>query len=289
MRFAGLGLLLVSFAMSAELQTISLEPPGSAIYNYSSTPEHDATTEKDGKVGGRSVVRLANVSHPTLTFYPAPAAKNAGAMVLVFPGGGYNILAFDLEGSEICEWLNSLGVNAALVKYRVPHMGNLPRYRAPLMDAKQAMEVARKHAGEWHVDAHRIGVIGFSAGGHLAALLSNTDTRPDFAMLIYPAYLTDEKDLSVLAPEFTVTAQTPPTFLVQTEDDGVHVENSLVYYEALKKNKVPAEMHIFATGGHGYGLRPTAEPVTQWPHLAEAWLKARGFMASPAHAGAASH
>lgn len=289
MRCAALGLVLVSFAMSAELQTISLDPPGAAIYVHSSTPEHDATTEKDGKPGGRSVVRLANVSHPTLTFYPAPEAKNTGAMVLVFPGGGYSILAFDLEGSEICEWLNSLGVNAALVKYRVPKMPNRPRYEAPLMDAKRAMEVVREHASEWHVDAHRIGVIGFSAGGHLAALLSNTDTRPDFAMLIYPAYLADEKDLSVLAPEFTVTAQTPPTFLVQTEDDGVHVENSLVYYEALKKNKVPAEMHIFATGGHGYGLRPTTEPVTQWPHLAGAWLKAQGFIASLAPAGAASH
>ena len=264
--------------MSAERQTIPLQPAGSSVYKPG--PEHDATTEKDGKPGGRRVVRLANVTDPTLTFYPAPAAKNGGAMVLVFPGGGYRILALDLEGSEICDWLNSIGVNAALVKYRVPEAPNVPRYEAPMVDAKHALEIARANASEWHVDAHRIGVIGFSAGGHLAALLSNSDARPDFVMLIYPAYLTTEKDLTVMAPEFHVTSQTPPTFLVQTEDDPVHVENSLVYYAALKKNKVPAEMHIYATGGHGYGLRKTAEPVTQWPQLAEAWLKARGLMAS---------
>jgi acetyl esterase/lipase len=198
----------------------------------------------------------------------------------VFPGGGYRILAFDLEGSEACEWLNSIGVNAALVKYRVPAAPNALRYAAPLIDAQHAFEVVRAHAAGWHIDAHRIGVIGFSAGGHLAALASNSPFRPDFALLIYPAYLTGEKDLTQLAAELTVSADTPPTFLIQTEDDGVHVENSLVYYAALKKWKVPAEMHIFAKGGHGYGLRPTSEPVTHWPKLAEAWLRSRGLLNS---------
>ncbi len=226
------------------------------------------------------MVRLANVSDPTLTFYPAAAGENTGAAVIVFPGGGYRILAWDLEGSEICEWLNSIGVNAALLKYRVPEAPDVPRYQAPLEDAQHALTLMRARATEWHFDAHKVGVIGFSAGGHLAALLSNSDLRPDFAMLIYPAYLTEEKDLSVMAPEFKVSPQTPPTFLVQTEDDPVHVENSLVYYAALKKNKVPAEMHIFATGGHGYGLRKTAEPVTQWPQLAEGWLRSRGLITS---------
>jgi acetyl esterase/lipase len=228
------------------------------------------------------VVRLANVSDPTLTFYPAVAASNSGATVIVFPGGGYRILAFDLEGSEICEWLNSIGVNAALVKYRVPEAPGVPRYEAPLVDAKHALAMVRLHSDDWHIDAHRVGVIGFSAGGHLAAWLSNSDTRPDFTILIYPAYLTAEKDLTVMAPEFNVSALTPPTFVVQTEDDQVHVENSLVYYAALKKSKVPAEMHLFATGGHGYGLRKTAEPVTGWPQLAEAWLRARGLLTATA-------
>ncbi len=258
------------------ISTIPLQPPGSSSFNPG--PEHDATTEKDGMPGGRRVIRLANVTDPTLTFYPAPATNNSGAAVLVFPGGGYRILALDLEGSEICQWLNSIGVNAALVKYRVPEAPGVPRYEAPLEDAKHALALVRSHASEWHIDPQRIGVIGFSAGGHLAALLSNSDMRPDFAILIYPAYLTPETDRTILAPEFVVSAQTPATFLVQTEDDPVHVENSLVYFEALKKSKVPAEMHLFATGGHGYGLRKTAEPVTGWPSLAAAWLRTRGLL-----------
>jgi acetyl esterase/lipase len=275
-KYACLAFFVSAFAMSAELQTIPLQPAGSSVYKPG--PEHDATTAKDGKPGGRAAIRLTNVTDPTLTFYPAPASKNSHTAVIVFPGGGYRILAWDLEGSEICEWLNSIGVNAALVKYRVPEAPNVPRYEAPLVDAKHALEVVRAHASEWRINAHKVGVIGFSAGGHLAALLSNSDMRPDFAMLIYPAYLTAEKDLTVMAPEFNVTPQAPPTFLVQTEDDGVHVENSLVYYAALKKNKVPAEMHIYAKGGHGYGLRKTADPVTHWPNLAEAWLRNRGLL-----------
>jgi acetyl esterase/lipase len=273
--------LLTAFAMAAELQTIPLQPAGSSSFNPG--PEHDSTTAKDGSPGGKRVIRLANVSDPTLTFYPANSANNTGAAVIVFPGGGYNILALDLEGSEICEWLNSIGVNAALVKYRVPTAPNAQRYEAPLVDARHALEMVRARAAKWHIDPRRVGVIGFSAGGHLAALLSNAENHPDFAMLIYPAYLARETDRTALAPEFTITAQTPPTFIVQTEDDTVHVENSLVYYAALKRNNVPEELHLFATGGHGYGMRPTAEPVTLWPKLAEAWLNARGLLTAATH------
>ena len=271
-----LGFFLTTLLMAADLTTIPLQPAGSSSFNPG--PEHDATTAKDNLVAGKPVIRLGNVSDPTLTFYPAPSGNNSGSLAIVFPGGGYGILAFDLEGSEVCEWLNSIGVNAALVKYRVPAAPGALRYAAPLIDAQHSFEVVRAHAADWHIDAHRIGVIGFSAGGHLAALASNSAFRPDFALLIYPAYLTEEKDLTQLAAELTVSADTPPTFLIQTEDDGIHVENSLVYYAALKKYKVPAEMHIFAKGGHGYGLRPTAEPVTHWPKLAEAWLRSRGLL-----------
>jgi acetyl esterase/lipase len=278
MRFWFCGFLFTTLAMAADLTTIPLQPAGSSAFNPG--PERDTTTAKDNLVAGKRVVRLGDVSDPTLTFYPAPRGNNSGAIVLVFPGGGYRILALDLEGSEVCDWLNSIGVSAALVKYRVPPAPGALRYSAPLLDAQHAFEVVRSHAAEWQIDAHRIGVIGFSAGGHLAALVSNSDFRPDFALLIYPAYLTAENDLTVLAPELSVSAATPPSFLIQTEDDGVHVENSLVYYAALKKFNVPAEMHIFAKGGHGYGLRPTAEPVTQWPKLAEAWLRARGLLHS---------
>ena len=278
MRLLVCGFFLTTLLMAADLTTIPLQPAGSSGFNPG--PEHDATTAKDNLVAGKPVIRLSDVSDPTLTFYPAPRDDNSGALVIVFPGGGYGILAFDLEGSEVCEWLNSIGVNAALVKYRVPAAPGALRYAAPLIDAQHSFEVVRAHAADWHIDAHRIGVIGFSAGGHLAALASNSAFRPDFALLIYPAYLTEEKDLTQLAPELTVSADTPPTFLIQTEDDGIHVENSLVYYAALKKCKVPAEMHIFAKGGHGYGLRPTAEPVTQWPKLAETWLRSRGLLNS---------
>jgi acetyl esterase/lipase len=259
--------------------TIPLQPPGSSAFHPG--PEHDTTKAKDNLVAGKPVIRLGNVSDPTLTFYPAPPDRNSGAVVLVFPGGGYQILALDLEGTEVCEWLNSLGINAALVKYRVPPAPQALRYSAPLVDAQHALEVVRSHAAEWRIDAHRIGVLGFSAGGHLAALASNSAFRPDFALLIYPGYLAEETDLTKLASELTVSANTPPTFLIQTEDDPVHVENSLVYFAALKKHKVPVEMHIFAKGGHGYGLRQTAEPVTEWPKLAEAWLRARGLLNSP--------
>ena len=272
-------------------QPIHLWPQPPSAFNPGA--EHDTTTAKDNLVGGKPVIRLGNVTDPTLTFYPAPEGKNSGATVIVFPGGGYRILALDLEGTEVCEWLNSIGLNAALLKYRVPEAPGEARSKAPLQDAQRALGIVRANAEKWRIDPKRVGVLGFSAGGHLAALLSNSfmvrtynpidrddwmPCRPDFAILIYPAYLTAEKDLSVLAPEFTVLPQTPPTFLIQTEDDPVHVENSLVYYRALKGVNVPAEMHLFSTGGHGYGLRSSSEPVTQWPKFAEAWLRARGIL-----------
>jgi acetyl esterase/lipase len=259
---------------------------------FSPGPEQDMTTSKDNLVAGKAVIRTGNVTEPSVTFYPAPLQSNTGATVVVFPGGGYRILAADLEGTEVCSWLNSIGVNAALVKYRVPEPPGVPRYAAPLQDAQRAVGMVRSYVSEWHIDPKRIGVLGFSAGGHVAALLSNdyqtrsyaffdnadkASCRPDFAILIYPAYLTGD-DGTTLAPELKVSAQTPPTFLVQTEDDPVHVENSLVYYRALKNAKVPAEMHLFSTGGHGYGLRPSPEAVTGWPALAEAWLRSRGLL-----------
>jgi acetyl esterase/lipase len=258
---------------------------------FSPGPEQDMTSAKDGLVAGKAVARTGNVTEPSLTFYPAPDTNNSGATVVVFPGGGYRILAFDLEGTEVCSWLNSIGINAALLKYRVPEPPGVPRHAAPLQDAQRAVGMVRSHAAAWHIDPKRIGVLGFSAGGHLAALVSNeyqtrsysffddadrASCRPDFTILIYPAYLTKD-DRTTLSPELKVSSQTPPTFLVQTEDDPVHVENSLVYYRALAAAKVPAEMHLFGSGGHGYGLRPSPEAVSGWPALAEAWLRGRGL------------
>jgi acetyl esterase/lipase len=261
--------------------------PGAAPGAQANPPaETNTTAAKDGLVAGKPVARLANVSTPTLTLY-SPAGPNSGAAVVVFPGGGYYILAIDLEGTEVCDWLNSAGINCILLKYRVPNSGPYPKNPAALQDAQRALGLVRQHAAEWHIDPNRIGVLGFSAGGHLVAALSThfeqriydpidaadkLSCRPDFAVLVYPAYLTLPKDNFTPSPDVQPTATTPPSFIVQAEDDPVHVENAAIYFLALKKAKVPAELHVYAEGGHGYGLRRTALPITTWPQSVETWL-----------------
>jgi acetyl esterase/lipase/lysophospholipase L1-like esterase len=248
--------------------------------------EIDTTTAKDNLIAGKPLIRLGNVSAPTLTLY-TPTGNNTGAAVVVFPGGGYRILAIDLEGTEVCEWLNSAGITCVLLKYRVPDSGPYPKSSAALQDAQRALGIVRSHATEWHIDPHRIGVLGFSAGAHLAAALSThfaqrlydpvdgadqVSCRPDFAVTVYPGYLAlAEQDFAPNA-DIHVSDKTPPSFIVQAEDDPVHVENATVYFLALKNAKIPAELHIYAEGGHGYGLRRTALPVTAWPKLVETWL-----------------
>jgi acetyl esterase/lipase len=249
--------------------------------------EVDTTTAKDNLIAGKPLVRLGNVSTPTLTLY-APQGKNTGAAVVVFPGGGYRILAIDLEGTEVCAWLNSAGINCVLLKYRVPDTGPYPKSPAALQDAQRALGLVRLHAAEWKIDPSRIGVLGFSAGAHLAAALSThydqrlynpidaadkLSCRPDFAVVVYPGYLALADQNFAPNADIRPTASTPPSFVVQAEDDPVHVENAVVYYMALKNAKVPAELHIYAEGGHGYGLRRTALPVTTWPQSVETWLR----------------
>lgn len=250
-------------------------------------PELDTTTPQDHLVADKPVIRLGNVSAPTLTLY-APTAKNTGAAIVVFPGGGYRILAIDLEGTEVCDWLTSAGITCILLKYRVPDSGPYPKSSAALQDAQRAFGIVRSHAADWHIDPNRIGVLGFSAGAHLAAALSThfdqrlynpidaadkLSCRPDFAVIIYPGYLALPEQNFAPNSEIHATEQTPPSFMVQAEDDPVHVENSSVYFLALKNAKVPAELHLYAQGGHGYGLRHTALPVTAWPRLVETWLR----------------
>lgn len=286
-------LVAISASGFAADTAIPLWPKGAPGAQGDIGPESD-TTKGDGQlVGGRRVIRLGNVSVPTLTVYRAPKAKDTGAAVVVFPGGGYSILALDLEGTEICEWLNSIGVTGILVKYRVPVRAGRARWAAPLEDAQRALGMVRKRAGELGLDAKRIGVMGFSAGGHLAAAASTNyerrtydsvdeadavSCRPDFCLLIYPAYLTVKEDGDKVAPELKITGATPPTFLVQAEDDGVRVENSLFYYAALRNAKVPAEMHLYPAGGHGYGLRPAGKLITTWPQRAEEWMRSQGLL-----------
>ena len=256
-------------------------------------PETFATNTTD-LVAGQPWVHVDNVSQPTITRF-APRGENTGAAVIVFPGGGYWLLAMDLEGTEVCHWLTSRGITAVLLKYRVPGEGKLPKSGAypksaeALQDAQRAIGLVRSHAAEWHVDSRKIGVIGFSAGGHLVAAVSThfdqrlypvvdeadkESCRPDFALALYPGHLLENtsKDFE-LNPAIPVTNQTSPTFLVQAEDDDVDdVRNSLVYYAALKKAGVPVEMHLYPHGRHGFGLRRTDAPITHWPELAETGL-----------------
>lgn len=267
--------------------TLDLWPHGAPGAQPNPAPELNTTTDKEPVIAGRPIVRLGNVSNPTITLYDSRAAE-PGPAVVVFPGGAYRILAIDLEGTEVCAWLNSIHVNCVLLKYRVPNTGPYPKSPAALQDAQRALGIVRAHAAEWHIDPHRIGILGFSAGAHLAAALSThfdqriydlidaadqQSCRPDFAVIIYPGYLALAEQNYAPNPEIHVTEQTPPTIVIQAEDDPVHVENSLVYFQALKNAHVPAEMHIYAQGGHGYGLRPTDLPVTHWPDLVEKWLR----------------
>jgi acetyl esterase/lipase len=262
-------------------------------------PEDDATMATESLVAGRPWVYLGHVSRPTMTVY-APEEKNTGAAVVVFPGGGYQILAIDLEGTEVCDWLTSKGITCVLLKYRVPGEGLYPK-SGPYPDSPMALEDAQRtvglvrfHAAEWHIDPHKIGVLGFSAGGHMVAAMSThfghrlypaVDTpdkescRPDFVVALYPGHLSLDPKIFELNPDIHVTSQTPPTFLLQAEDDPVdRVENSLVYYAALRKAKVPVEMHLYAHGGHAFGLRRTELPITGWPQLVETWLGTIGMI-----------
>jgi acetyl esterase/lipase len=240
-----------------------------------------------------TTIRITNVTNPTFRVFPAPAEKNTGAAVVICPGGGYNILAYNKEGTEVAEWLNSIGVTGIVLKYRVPAHKGQPRYTAPLADVQRSLGMVRHRASQWQIKPNRIGVLGFSAGGHLSAAVSTNYTkrtydpidaadqvscRPDFALLIYPAYLALADQGNKLAPELNVTNETPPTFLLQTQDDGVRVESSVFYYLALKKAEVPAEMHLYPRGGHGYGLRPSPQTVSTWPARAEQWMRSLGVL-----------
>jgi acetyl esterase/lipase len=236
------------------------------------------------------VKRLTNVTKPTVTVYRPSEGTNTGAAVLICPGGGYNILAFDKEGEEVAAWLNSIGVTGIVLKYRVPRRKDLPKHLAPLMDAQRAMSLVRARAEGWGIDPKRIGILGFSAGGHLSATAStnfdkrqyeaidNVDKiscRPDFAVLVYPAYLMEGESL---APEIRVGPKTPPVFFVHAGDDRYGPENSIAMYLALKRSKVPAELHVYASGGHGFGLRASEKPCSTWPQRCEAWMKGQGLL-----------
>jgi len=255
----------------------------------------DNATGKPKLVGGKPWIYVDRVSRPTMTIY-SPVGRNTGAAVVVFPGGGYNVLAIDLEGTEACDWLTSRGITCVLLKYRVPCVKTGP-YRdclTALQDAQRTIGLVRFQAAKWHIDPHKIGVLGFSAGGHMVVttsthfekrLYSAVDAadkescRPDFAIALYPGHLAVPERNFALNPDIRVTSRTSPTVLIQAEDDPVDpVENSIVYHSALRKAGVPVEMHLYVKGGHAFGLRRTSFPITAWPAVAESWLRTIGII-----------
>jgi len=304
-----LGWLLACVGVQAE--TVGWQPaaghvqtpiwPGTAPDLKAVPGGETVTVNSKHLIGGLPVTAVTNVTRPTMTVY-APKGKNTGAAVVVIPGGGFQILAMDLEGTDVCDWLTAKGITCVLLKYRVPGIPyewtcdcrphNFALSVPSLQDVQRTMRLVRFHASEWKVDPHKIGVLGFSAGGFLVAEISTNfarhlyapvdaadkeSARPDFAMPIYPGHLT--KGDGKLNPNVPVSDKTPPTFLVQAEDDYVDgVNQSLVYYTALAKAHVPAEMHLYAHGGHAFGLRPTKLPITGWSALADAWLRTIGMV-----------
>ena len=289
-----MALLLVCNSKAAEiLKPVDLWPNGVPGEKGDIGEERDMTKPTENLVAGKRLIRLGNVTKPTITIYKPAADKDTGAAVVVCPGGGYSILALDLEGTEVCEWLNSIGVTGILLKYRVPKRAGLEKHTAPLQDAQRAVGLVRHRAKEFGLDPQRIGILGFSAGGHLAAAASTiyetrgypviddadaVSCRPDFTILIYPAYLSVKEDGDKISPELKLTEKTPPTFMVMAADDPVRIENVLFYSLAMKKAKVPVELHVYPSGGHGYGLRPTKEVVTTWPKRVEEWMQSRDLL-----------
>ena len=325
--FAPLGAQTPSWQPSPGHTQVPIWPGAAPDAQPAAGPETVAT-ENEPLVAFKPWVYVSNVSQPTMTVYP-PEGKNTGAAVVVFPGGGYEILAMDLEGTEVCDWLTRKGITCILLKYRVPgeerypksapypKSGPYPESSMALEDAQRTVGLVRFHAAEWQIDPHKIGVLGFSAGGHLSAAVSNhfeerlyppvdaadkESCRPDFAVAIYPGHLSlsaaqwdaqqgskkfvvpRPRHLSIsdeslaLNPDLRVTRQTSPTFLLQAEDDHVdNVDDSLAYYIALKNAGVPVEMHLYAQGGHAFGLRNTKFPITGWPQLVEVWLRTIGM------------
>jgi acetyl esterase/lipase len=295
--------LLVVFCTACLLRSVAAEsaivvdvwsgpPPGEPM---KVGPEVDITKPTDRLIAGQRIIKLGNVAQPQLHVFLPPAARRNGTAVLVCPGGGFNILAWDLEGTEVAGWLNSLGVAAVVLKYRVPTNTRDPKWLAPVQDAQRSISVVRSRAAEWGIAPDRIGALGFSAGGCVAGhvalapaerryplgdAVDRVSCRPDFAVLLYPAYLVDDKSLQ-LKSEFVVNKEAPPMFFVHAADDRIRAENSVQLFLALRRVDVSAELHVYEKGGHGYGLRPVADvPVTMWSDRCGAWLRGRGLLAA---------
>lgn len=243
-------------------------------------------TERPEPDRGDSVIRISNITDPTIMIFRPEQSQSKTPAVIICPGGGYSYLALNKEGTKIAKWFNSIGITAIVLKYRVPNLRE-----DAFKDIQRAMRVIRSNADQWKIDPDKIGCIGFSAGAHLCARLSGDfdnksyksvdekdalSARPDFSILMYPAYLVDSRNN--LSREIKVSSKNPPAFIVQTQDDSVRVENSLYYYAALQKAKVSSELHLFPSGGHGYAMEAGDATVSIWPQLCEKWLRQNGFI-----------
>lgn len=291
----------LSLTAVAQNEILTLWPAGKIPNAIPSTLEEKSVTTN-------GIMRISDVTVPTLTAYVPPKDKATGAAVMICPGGGYSILAAEHEGSDLAQWFNERGIAAFVLKYRLPNEKAMThQHEVPLRDAMKGMQLIRHNASRWGVNPSQVGVMGFSAGGHLASTLSthynkgdhaSPEAKPDFAILLYPVITftepyahkgsrdkllgPDKSDALVdyYSNELQVSEATPPTFLVHAEDDtGVPIENSMNYYLALKKHNIPSELHIYPTGGHGFALRTAGKgSVANWPQAMEGWLKSRNLM-----------
>ena len=286
-----IGLLTVSISLAAEQPVIEVWPGRAPGETKEIGPEEWRPPQGKQRADVR---RLTNVSKPTLTVFQPPEGKRNGAGVVICPGGGFSILAWDLEGTEVAEWLNSIGVTACVLKYRVPRRDGDTANKLPLMDVQRAMSLVRSRASELGLDARRIGILGFSAGGSLAMgaciqygerqyekldVVDEVSCRPDFGVFIYPAYLVDSS--GTLKPEYQPTKDSPPMFFAHALNDNVTPDSSIAMTRALKAVGVHAELHVYDSGGHGFGLRKSEFPSHTWPARAGEWLAHRQLLGAP--------
>jgi acetyl esterase/lipase len=275
------GLLMVAGRVVAEPVEITLFPEGAKEpAGFVAAPEGLIEGKNDG------VKRVGNVSSPTISIYRPNQTEANGAAVLVCPGGGYSILAIEHEGTQVCEWLNTLGVTAVLLKYRVPRRDPAKPYGYPLEDARQAMRLLRTRGGEWGIKPDKIGVLGFSAGGNLSVMLAlNAEgvadmkaVRPNFLVPVYPAYLTVDGGNGELVKDITVDENAPPVCLIHAHNDRITPAGSALLYLAYQRASRPAELHVYSAGGHGFGMKANGDAINEWPARVAAWMKQIGVL-----------
>lgn len=275
-----------------EAEVVKLWPGGNPDDGRSVGTEADFTKATDDLIGGRRIIKLGNVSSPEIHLYRPESTNNTGTAVVICPGGGFNILAWDLEGTEVAKWFNSIGVTAAVVKYRVPTAHLRMPWELPVQDAQRAISILRSRSEELDLNPESIGALGFSAGAIAAVRTGLMDNRtysakdkfdqasckPNFLALIYAGGLINSS-ATALKTDLQVDQNTPPTFLVHAFDDHVPLDNPMVLLRALKTADVPSELHVYDAGGHGYGLRRVNElPVTSWPDRLREWLNRRDLL-----------